>query len=117
NPETFKAVLGQWPSGVTVVTTHDGAGMAGMTASSFSSVSLNPPLVSICIARHLHMHGRIENAGVFAVNILSKDSIDHGRRFAGMLNGVTNRFEGVAVGKAVTGSPPGRWRWQTWWSH
>lgn len=113
NPETFKAVLGQWPSGVTVVTTVDADGPAGMTASSFSSVSLSPPLISICIARPLQMHARIEKAGHFAVNILSKDKVEDGRRFAGMLPGVTNRFEGVNYSTSVTGSPllPGMLGW------
>jgi flavin reductase (DIM6/NTAB) family NADH-FMN oxidoreductase RutF len=112
-PETFKAVLGQWPSGVTVVTTVDAGGPAGMTASSFSSVSLEPPLVSVCIARPLAMHARIDKSGVFAVNILSKSNVDDGRRFAGMLPGVTNRFEGIDVSTAVTGSPllPGTLGW------
>lgn len=105
DPSTFKAVMGQWPSGVTVVTTVDEAGPAGMTASSFSSVSLNPPLVSVCVARHLAMHTRIDQAGVFAVNILSKNSVEDGRRFAGMLPGVTNKFEGVDYATAATGSP------------
>lgn len=103
--DDFKAVMGQWPSGVTVVTTLDGNGRAGMTASSFSSVSLSPPLVSICIARNLPMHARVENAGRFAVNILSKDKVDYGRRFAGMLREVTDKFEGVEVTTAVTGAP------------
>lgn len=105
DPTTFKAVMGQWPSGVTVITTVDAEGPGGMTASSFSSVSLNPPLVSVCVARHLAMHTRIDQAGVFAVNILSKNSVDDGRRFAGMLPGVTNKFEGVEYATAVTGSP------------
>ena len=105
DPATFKAVMGQWPSGVTVVTTVDDAGPAGMTASSFSSVSLNPPLVSVCVARHLAMHTRIDQAGVFAVNILSKNNVDDGRRFAGMLPGVTDKFQGVQHHTAATGSP------------
>lgn len=105
DPQTFKAVMGQWPSGVTVVTTVDADGPAGMTASSFSSVSLEPPLVSICIARQLQMNARIEKAGQFAVNILSKNQVDDGRRFAGMLPGVTNRFEGLSTHTAATGCP------------
>lgn len=105
DPTTFKAVMGQWPSGVTVITTVDAQGPGGMTASSFSSVSLNPPLVSVCVARHLAMHTRIDEAGVFAVNILSKNSVEDGRRFAGMLPGVTNKFEGVEYATAATGSP------------
>lgn len=72
NSETFKAVMGQWPTGVTVVTTRDDDGYGGMTASSFSSVSLDPPLVSICVARPLAMHQRIQQAGHFAVNMLNE---------------------------------------------
>lgn len=122
DPEDFKAVMGQWPSGVTVVTTKDDAGYGGMTASSFSSVSLEPPLVSICVARPLAMHDRIQNAGQFAVNILSKDKVEDGLRFAGMLPGVEDRFEGVDVHTAATGCPllPGMLGWvdcKLWASH
>lgn len=122
DPEAFKAVMGQWPSGVTVVTTADASGRAGMTASSFSSVSLAPPLVSVCIARHLPMHGRVEKAGIFAVNILSKDKVDYGRRFAGMMRDVTDRFDGIEVSTAATGAPllAGTLGWvdcRTWAKH
>lgn len=103
--DTFKAVMGQWPSGVTVVTTHDAEGPAGMTASSFSSVSLEPPLISVCVARHLAMHERLSKAGHFAVNILPKHGIEDGMRFAGMLPDVTDRFDGITTHKAETGSP------------
>ena len=105
DPEDFKAVMGQWPSGVTVVTTEDEEGRTGMTASSFSSVSRDPPLISVCVARHLPTHERLERAGKFAVNILSKDQIDDGLRFAGMLKDVTDRFEGIEVHTAATGCP------------
>ena len=105
DPAAFKAVMGQWPSGVTVVTTVDDDGPHGMTASSFSSVSLEPPLVSVCVAKHLNTHGRLRASGVFAVNILDKDQVDHGLRFAGMLDEVSDRFAGVDVTTAVTGAP------------
>lgn len=105
DPEDFKAVMGQWPSGVTVVTTVDEDGPTGMTASSFSSVSLSPPLISICIAKHLPTHARLQKAGAFAVNILSKDQINDGLRFAGMLKDVTDRFEGIDTHTAETGCP------------
>ena len=55
----FRDVLAQWPSGVTVVTTLVDGVRHGMTASSFSSVSLDPPLVSICLDRTLYSHGLI----------------------------------------------------------
>ena len=57
DPDTFKAALAQWPSGVTVVTmrAEDGT-WHGMTASSFSSVSATPPLVSVCLVKTLWSH-------------------------------------------------------------
>jgi flavin reductase (DIM6/NTAB) family NADH-FMN oxidoreductase RutF len=102
----FRAVLGQWPSGVAVVTTlaPDGS-WHGMTASSFSSVSLDPPLVSICLAKTATSHDLITASGLFAVNILAKDQVEVGKRFAGMVEGVTDRFAGVATTTARTGAP------------
>lgn len=103
---TFKSVLGQWPSGVTVVTTLHGGRRHGMTASSFSSVSLDPPLVSVCLARNIWTHDLISESGVFAVNILAKDQADIGKRFAGMLGDEPGqRFDGLDVLTAETGCP------------
>ncbi|CAM3257606.1 flavin reductase [Nocardioides dubius] len=106
DPTTFRDVMAQWPSGVTVVTTlaQDG-GWHGMTASSFSSVSLDPPLVSICLTKTLYSHELIERSGVFAINVLAKDQIDVGRRFAGMDKGVVDRFDGESWSTSATGAP------------
>jgi flavin reductase (DIM6/NTAB) family NADH-FMN oxidoreductase RutF len=103
-PATFRQVLGRWPSGVTVVTTADGGERHGLTASSFSSVSLEPPLVSVCVAASSRAHDPIAAAGVFAVNILRKDQIELGLRFAGMTDHA-DRFAGLPVRTAVTGAP------------
>ena len=103
---TFRDVMAQWPSGVTVVTTLAGdATWHGMTASSFSSVSLDPPLVSICLSRHLYSHQLIAESGVFGVNVLAKDQTDLGRRFAGMDPEVEDRFAGESWTTAATGAP------------
>ena len=103
---TFRDVMAQWPSGVTVVTTLDHAGAAhGMTASSFSSVSLDPPLVSICLTKTLYSHDLIAASGVFGVNVLAKGQADVARRFAGMDAGVTDRFAGESWTLAETGVP------------
>jgi flavin reductase (DIM6/NTAB) family NADH-FMN oxidoreductase RutF len=102
--DTFRAVLAQWPTGVTVVTTVRDGVPHGMTASSFTSVSLDPPLVSVCIARHVTSHDLIAAGGVFAVSILGKDQVEHGKRFAGMLD-LDDRFADLAVTTAVTGAP------------
>lgn len=103
---TFRDVMAQWPSGVTVVTTLSGEDTwHGMTASSFSSVSLDPPLVSICLSRKLYSHQLIEDSGIFGVNVLAKDQTDVGRRFAGMDPGVEDRFAGESWTTAATGVP------------
>jgi flavin reductase (DIM6/NTAB) family NADH-FMN oxidoreductase RutF len=67
----FRAVLAQWASGVSVVTTnHDGM-LYGLTVSSFSSLSLDPPLVLVCLAHTNRMAGMIEASRGFAVSILA----------------------------------------------
>lgn len=104
DPEAFRDVLAQWPSGVTVVTTLTAEGEhRGMTASSFSSVSLTPPLVSVCLDKKLYTHGLLEQSGVFGVNVLAKDQAIVARRFAGMLPGVEDRFENETWSTAETG--------------
>jgi len=104
-PAMFRDVLAQWPSGVTVVTTVVDGAWHGMTASSFSSVSLNPPLVSICLDRSLYTHGLIRESGVFGVSVLAKDQTDVARRFAGMVDGVSDRFLGETWSVGGTGTP------------
>ncbi len=101
----FRSVLGQWPSGVTVVTTVVDGAWHGMTASSFSSVSLDPPLVSVCLSRSVWTHGLIESSGVFAVNILAKDQAPVGMIFAGQRPEIEDRFDGLAARPAITGAP------------
>jgi flavin reductase (DIM6/NTAB) family NADH-FMN oxidoreductase RutF len=79
----FKKTLGQWASGVTIVTVdHDGA-PRGMTASSFTSLSLNPPLVMFAVAQTAHFHSIISGAKRFGVNILAKDQDAYSNHFAG----------------------------------
>ncbi len=107
DPATFRDVMAQWPSGVTVVTTLVDGAWHGMTASSFSSVSLDPPLVSVCLDRRLYSHGLISAGGVFGVNVLAKDQAEVARRFAGMVPGlaVADRFDGESWTTADTGVP------------
>ncbi|BEL08089.1 hypothetical protein Q0Z83_062800 [Actinoplanes sichuanensis] len=92
---TFRSVLGQWPSGVCLVTTVGPHGMHGMTASSFSSVSLDPPMVSVCLGNHLPSRALLGAAGRFAISFLGRDQAHIGRRFAGQDRSVTDRFAGL----------------------
>ncbi|MEV0248649.1 flavin reductase family protein [Nocardia sp. NPDC050712] len=83
DPTNLRAVLAHWATGVVVVTTARADGTPqGMTASSFTSVALEPPLVSICLASASATCRSITGSGVFAVNVLGHDHEDIGRRFA-----------------------------------
>jgi flavin reductase (DIM6/NTAB) family NADH-FMN oxidoreductase RutF len=87
----------RWSSGITIVTAqHDGR-RHGMTVSSFTSVSLQPPTVLVCIDRSTRTHDLIHDSGQFAVCILHRDQQALSDRFAGRMPGVTDRFDGIEV--------------------
>ncbi|MGQ0602611.1 MAG: hydroxymethylglutaryl-CoA lyase [Anaerolineales bacterium] len=85
----------------------------GLTVSSFSSVSLDPPLISVCIDNKLYNRTAIEQSGAFAVNVLDVHQMEYGLVFAGMKPDVEERFEGIEATMAVTGCPilPGVLSW------
>ena len=100
----FKSVLRRWASGVTIVTTRAGEQVAGMTVSSFSAVSLEPPLVLICADKKALTLPVIAEAGVFAVNVLAAEQFELSAQFA--LSGNEElRFEGLACREGPTGAP------------
>ncbi|MFC4506412.1 MULTISPECIES: flavin reductase family protein [Streptomyces] len=102
----FRRVLGNFASGVTVVTAPaaDGeTGPAGFACQSFSSLSLDPPLVAFMVARRSTTWPRIARAGVFCVNVLGADQGALCRAFA--VSGA-DKFAGVEYDAApVSGSP------------
>jgi flavin reductase len=100
----FKAALRHWASGVTIVTTRAGEHAMGMTASSFASVSLDPPLVLVCADKKAHTEPGIAQSQVFAVNVLADDQHELSRRFAATGNEAL-RFEGLACRSGPTGAP------------
>ncbi|CAL9463989.1 Flavin reductase [Streptomyces sp. enrichment culture] len=103
-PAEFRAVLGHFASGVTVVTAlaEDGA-PAGFACQSFASLSLDPPLVAFMVARTSTTWPRIARAGAFCVNVLGEHQGALCRRFA--VSG-GDKFAGVAHTPApATGSP------------
>lgn len=103
--QQFKDVLAQFASGVTVVTTlHEGQPI-GLTVSSFASVSLDPPLVLICLGKKMFSHQAVAENGSFAVSILAAEQVEMGKRFAGMIPDITDRFAGVVTQTAQTGCP------------
>ena len=103
NPKWFRQVLGQYPTGVCVVTAMQPNGQpAGMVVGSFTSVSLNPPLVAFLPDRNSSSWPKIQSAGNFCVNVLGADQEDVCRRFASK---VENKFEGMSYRLAGSGSP------------
>ena len=79
----FKQSLAQWPSGVTVVTTrHDGEPY-GMTASSFSSLSLDPPLVMVAVDHRARLHKLLPQAKRYGISILALEQKALSVHFAG----------------------------------
>ena len=82
SPEQFKAVLSRWASGVSVVTTNDDGMLYGLTVSSFSSVSLDPPLVSVCLSEGNRLVEMIKQSGKFAVSILGANQQAASQYFA-----------------------------------
>ena len=71
--DAFKRVLSRWPSGVSVVTTNHEGLLYGLTVSSFSSLSLDPPLVLVCLHNENRMPDMIRDSGGFAVSILGEE--------------------------------------------
>ena len=79
----IRDIIGHFATGVTVVTTRDGAGSPfGLTVNAFTSLSLNPPLVVVCIDKAAQCYSCFEESKVFAVNVLSEDQEELSRRFA-----------------------------------
>jgi flavin reductase (DIM6/NTAB) family NADH-FMN oxidoreductase RutF len=105
NAADFKNTLAQFASGVTVVTAMHGAQPVGATVSSFTSVSLDPPLVLICLQKTIYSHEAVLTSGHFAVNMLTESQVELGLIFAGMRPEVIDRFDGLALRSGVTGSP------------
>ena len=100
----FRRVLGHFATGVTVVAAREAGGPPrGLTASSITSVSLDPPLVLVCVERSADTHDVIVDSGAFAVSILAQDEEALARRFA--TYDADLKFDGVAYREDVTGAP------------
>jgi flavin reductase (DIM6/NTAB) family NADH-FMN oxidoreductase RutF len=103
----FRQAMGAFPTGVTVVTVASEDGnMHGMTVNSFSSVSLDPMLVLVCLNQTSRGAGLIERAGAFAVNVLSAGQQDVSRWFASRHRPADSAmFDGVPFEPGITGCP------------
>lgn len=101
DPSQFRQLLGRFATGVAVLTivTPEGRPL-GMTANSLASVSLDPPLISVCVDREAEMHGAILAARQFVVNVLASPQEALARRFSDKHE---DRFEGVGYHRSPEG--------------
>ena len=91
--DDFKSVMGSFASSVTIVTTVDAEGRKwGLTATAFSSLSMDPPLCLVCVDRRAGSHGPLSESKKFAVNMLTADQDALSNRFASRID---DKFEGV----------------------
>ena len=98
----YRQVLGHFTTGVTVITAAGDAGPVGLAVGSFSSVSLDPPLVGFFADKGSTSWPKIETTGSFCVNILGEHQEDVCRRFASK---EPDKFAGLGWKPAGSGSP------------
>ncbi len=98
----YRQVLGHFATGVTVVTASAGGEPVGLAVNSFTSVSLEPPLVAFCVARSSTTWPQLRAAGTFCVNVLAEDQEALSRAFAAP---AVDRFLGVGWRPAPSGAP------------
>ncbi len=101
-PGSYRTVLGHFATGIALITAFDGAEPVGMACNSFTSVSLDPPLVLFCAAKSSSTWPRIQQAGKWAANMLAEDGEEICRTFA---EKGADRFSSVAYTRGQSGAP------------
>jgi flavin reductase (DIM6/NTAB) family NADH-FMN oxidoreductase RutF len=103
--EKLRAAMRAWSAGVAVVTaTHEGR-QHGATVNSFTSISLEPAMLTITLQKSAHTHELISKSRAFGLTILSAEQSKISDLFAGKMPEVKNRFSGLQTHTLVTGSP------------
>lgn len=105
DPRTFRNIVGSFATGVTVITIPTPTGVWGMTANSFTSLSLDPTLVLVCVDKSTRTLQFMQEAGVWAVNILGADQESMSRAFAGKDSDEERTMADMTYHRGVTGSP------------
>ncbi|MEW6735784.1 MAG: flavin reductase family protein [Acidobacteriota bacterium] len=103
--EEFKQTFSHWASGITVITTRREGGIHAMTASSFCSLSLEPPLIMVAVAKHTRTHGRIVEQQAFGVMILNTEQEAISSQGAGFHGEEGNYLLGIPYHQEITGAP------------
>lgn len=103
--DEFRQVMGRFATGVTIVTSRLGEELHGMTANAVTSVSLEPPLVLICVDKSADSHDIIDGSGIFALSILSLEQEGLADDFAVKEGAAAHRLDGVPHHTRATGAP------------
>lgn len=103
DPAQFRAALARFASGITVLTMRDAAGTdLGMTATAFTSLSLDPPLILACVDAKATMAIPLVRGAAFAVHVLREDQEQLSRRFAATSG---DRFANLTLERSPDGTP------------
>lgn len=105
DPEALRSAMRAWSAGVTVVTAAYENQRHGMTVNSFTSISLDPALITISLQQNSRTHDLILKSRAFGLTILSAGQAGISDLFAGRVPEVTDRFAGLQTETLVTGSP------------
>ncbi|HEX9013486.1 MAG TPA: flavin reductase family protein [Anaerolineaceae bacterium] len=105
DPELMRLAMRQWASGVTIVSAHHDGERHGMTVSSFTSISLTPPLVLVSLEWGSRTQAMVEQSRCFGVSILNGRQQEISDRFAGRMTEYIDRFADLETFTLQTGSP------------
>jgi flavin reductase (DIM6/NTAB) family NADH-FMN oxidoreductase RutF len=105
DPKEFRNTLGRFATGVTVVTADNSGLRRGMTANAFSSLSLDPPLVLVCVDHKASFLSAVQGARRFAINFLSEEQKSASDWFAGKGRDAEDQFADIAFEVGENGAP------------
>lgn len=105
NPDDLRSAMRRWVTGVTVVTTQYNGVRHGMTVNSFTSISLDPPLILVSLEQTTRTHALVKTSGILGVTILSSHQQEISDCFAGRHTEHKDRFENLATHILSTGVP------------
>lgn len=103
--EKLRRAMRAWTTGVAIVTSIYEGRQYGMTVNSFTSISLEPPLVTVALKQLTHTHELVVQSGMFSVTILTAAQKELSDRFAGKVPDIIDRFHGVQTETISFDSP------------
>lgn len=102
DPNEYRHVIGHFASGIAIITTHAEGRDHGMTASAVTSLSMDPPMLLVCLNTRAPTQAAVASAGAFTVNILAAGQDELAKKFA---QPQSEKFAGVEVMRGMLGQP------------